>query len=284
MHLWLVLKSFLWSEGNKCDKGNESDSHTHTQVEVMSGNRRKKEPRPPQLLISVRNSSRVFGSSLKTPNMVLVTVLLFIFWTPRITMHMWLRRRAEVRREETDQVVNGRILGSRQEVVKKKSEENRKGSEGRETKTWWKERKNKDGEDEGGRGGRKWRSKDGRTYCTYVASMTTPTPVGCRASVIATAICLVNLSWTAEQTWSALDHRASGKKKTSRARGWNKTSPRYLVGGGCRSQRSWGRESRKRRLVASETRRELKNQEGSSASVLFTALVLCLEVKLYKTK
>lgn len=29
---------------------------------------------------------------------------------------------------------------------------------------------------------------------TYVASMTTPTPVGCRASVMATAICLVNLS------------------------------------------------------------------------------------------
>ena len=41
---------------------------------------------------------------------------------------------------------------------------------------------------------------------TYVASMTTPTPVGCRASVIATAICLVNLSWTVRrtetQTWT----------------------------------------------------------------------------------
>lgn len=34
---------------------------------------------------------------------------------------------------------------------------------------------------------------------TYVASMTTPTPVGCKASVIATAICLVNLSWTVDK-------------------------------------------------------------------------------------
>lgn len=32
-----------------------------------------------QLLIRVKNSSRVLGSSLNTPNMVLVTVLLFIF-------------------------------------------------------------------------------------------------------------------------------------------------------------------------------------------------------------
>ncbi len=48
----------------------------------------------------------------------------------------------------------------------------------------------------------KWRTEKGSrkeqsnvfTAHTYVASMTTPTPVGCRASVIATAICLVNLS------------------------------------------------------------------------------------------
>lgn len=37
-----------------------------------------------------KNSSRVFGSSRKTPSMVEVTVLLLIFCTPRITMHMWL--------------------------------------------------------------------------------------------------------------------------------------------------------------------------------------------------
>lgn len=43
-----------------------------------------------QLLMRVRNSSRVFGSSRNTPSMVLVTVLLFIFCTPRITMHMCL--------------------------------------------------------------------------------------------------------------------------------------------------------------------------------------------------
>jgi len=33
-------------------------------------------------------------------------------------------------------------------------------------------------------------------FSTYEASITTPTPVGCTASVIATAICLVNLSCT----------------------------------------------------------------------------------------
>lgn len=37
-----------------------------------------------------RNSSLVFGSSRKTPSIVDVTVLLLIFWTPRITMHMCL--------------------------------------------------------------------------------------------------------------------------------------------------------------------------------------------------
>lgn len=31
---------------------------------------------------------------------------------------------------------------------------------------------------------------------TYVASITTPTPAGCKASVMATAICLVRRSWT----------------------------------------------------------------------------------------
>lgn len=34
-----------------------------------------------------KNSSRVLGSSRNTPNIVLVTVLLCTFWTPRITMH-----------------------------------------------------------------------------------------------------------------------------------------------------------------------------------------------------
>jgi len=38
----------------------------------------------------VRNSSRVFGSSLKLPNMADVNVLLLIFCTPRITIHMCL--------------------------------------------------------------------------------------------------------------------------------------------------------------------------------------------------
>lgn len=55
--------------------------------------------RPSQLLMRVRNSSRVLGSSRNTPSMVLVTVLLFIFCTPLITMHMWLHagRREEER-------------------------------------------------------------------------------------------------------------------------------------------------------------------------------------------
>lgn len=43
------------------------------------------------LCTRLRNSSRVFGSSRKTPSMVDVTVLLLIFWTPRITMHMCLQ-------------------------------------------------------------------------------------------------------------------------------------------------------------------------------------------------
>lgn len=42
------------------------------------------------VLTRLRNSSRVFGSSRKTPNIVDVTVLLLIFWTPRITIHMCL--------------------------------------------------------------------------------------------------------------------------------------------------------------------------------------------------
>ena len=42
----------------------------------------------------VRNSSRVLGSSRNTPNIVLVTVLLFIFCTPRITIHMCLQNKA----------------------------------------------------------------------------------------------------------------------------------------------------------------------------------------------
>lgn len=34
--------------------------------------------------------------------------------------------------------------------------------------------------------------------------MTTPTPVGCSASVIATAICLVNLSWTVDREYKQM--------------------------------------------------------------------------------
>lgn len=41
-------------------------------------------------LINDKNSSRVFGSSRKTPIMVLVTVLLLLFCTPRIIMHRCL--------------------------------------------------------------------------------------------------------------------------------------------------------------------------------------------------
>lgn len=36
---------------------------------------------------AIKLTSRVLGSSLKTPSIVLVTVLLCTFWTPRITMH-----------------------------------------------------------------------------------------------------------------------------------------------------------------------------------------------------
>lgn len=43
------------------------------------------------LRIKVRNSSRVLGSSLNTPSMVLVTVRLFDFWTPLITIHICLK-------------------------------------------------------------------------------------------------------------------------------------------------------------------------------------------------
>lgn len=50
--------------------------------------------------MSVKNSSRVFGSSRNTPNIVLVTVLLFIFCTPRITIHICLE---EMREESINQ-------------------------------------------------------------------------------------------------------------------------------------------------------------------------------------
>lgn len=40
------------------------------------------------LVTRFKNSSLVLGSSRKTPNIVEVTVLLLIFCTPRITMHM----------------------------------------------------------------------------------------------------------------------------------------------------------------------------------------------------
>ena len=50
--------------------------------------------------MSVKNSSRVFGSSRNTPNIVLVTVLLFIFCTPRMTIHICLE---EMRGESINQ-------------------------------------------------------------------------------------------------------------------------------------------------------------------------------------
>ena len=43
-------------------------------------------------LISVKNSSLVFGLSRNSPNIVDVTVLLLIFCTPRITIHIWLKK------------------------------------------------------------------------------------------------------------------------------------------------------------------------------------------------
>lgn len=87
-----------------------------------------------------KNSSRVFESSRNTPSIVLVIVLLFIFCTPRITMHMCL----------------------------------------------WQPT------------GRQMRSgnKEKNGVVAYVASITTPTPAGLIASVIATAICFVSLSCT----------------------------------------------------------------------------------------
>lgn len=42
---------------------------------------------------------------------------------------------------------------------------------------------------------------------TYVASITTPTPAGCKASVMAIAICLVRRSWT--ETTRSLEKRSS---------------------------------------------------------------------------
>lgn len=43
------------------------------------------------LSVRLRNSFLVSGLSWKPPNMTLVTVLAFIFCTPRITIHMWLK-------------------------------------------------------------------------------------------------------------------------------------------------------------------------------------------------
>lgn len=43
------------------------------------------------VLTRFKNSSRVFGSSRNTPSIVDVTVLLLIFCTPRITMHICLK-------------------------------------------------------------------------------------------------------------------------------------------------------------------------------------------------
>ncbi|KAJ0056776.1 hypothetical protein NL108_017463 [Boleophthalmus pectinirostris] len=65
---------------------------THHRVQVRPGPTRSHQvpPGPVQVRMRVRNSSLVFGSSLKTPSIVLVTVLEFIFCTPRITIHMCL--------------------------------------------------------------------------------------------------------------------------------------------------------------------------------------------------
>lgn len=44
-------------------------------------------------LIRAKNSSRDLGSSLRAPNMQLVTVLLLGFCTPRITIHICLQKK-----------------------------------------------------------------------------------------------------------------------------------------------------------------------------------------------
>ena len=46
------------------------------------------------MLMRQRNSSRVFGSSLNTPNIVDVVVVAWSFCTPRITMHMCLEEKS----------------------------------------------------------------------------------------------------------------------------------------------------------------------------------------------
>lgn len=77
----------------------------------------------------------------------------------------------------------------------------------------------------------KWRTDEWGEVCvcvcehTYVASMTTPTPVGCRASVIATAICLVNLSWTGGQTWTRLNRTNNVQADREQLQHWP-SSPR----------------------------------------------------------
>lgn len=68
------------------------DTKNRDETDNATGSTRRA-ARAVQLLMRVRNSSLVFGSSRNTPSMVLVTVLLFIFCTPRITMHMCLQNK-----------------------------------------------------------------------------------------------------------------------------------------------------------------------------------------------
>ena len=53
----------------------------------------------PLSLIRVKNSSRDLGSSLRAPNIQLVTVLLPGFCTPRMTIHMCLKTNCQNRVE-----------------------------------------------------------------------------------------------------------------------------------------------------------------------------------------
>lgn len=76
----------------KCREYSLTCLSLNTLMELEQG--RKRDHCPP--LIRARNSSRAFGSSLNTPSMALVTVRLFIFCTPRMTIHMWLQQQTSI--------------------------------------------------------------------------------------------------------------------------------------------------------------------------------------------
>lgn len=100
------------------------------------------------LVTNFKNSSRVFWSSRNTPSIVDVTVLLLIFWTPRITMHIWLA--------STITATPGNSFFFCENII----------------------------------------------FKGYSTRKTKYKPAGWTACVTATAICLVNLSWT----WRRLEY------------------------------------------------------------------------------